>query len=67
MSIRAIELGMDPERVSELLHRKPDTSTTQAHPILERTKTVTWAGLRIVYDGLKSGRSRHQRQHEESP
>lgn len=55
MSIRAIQLGMDPERVSELMDRRPDTTSTEAHPILERTRTVTWGGLRIVYDGVKSG------------
>ena len=54
-SIRAIQLGMGPERVLELMARKPDTTSTQAHPILERTKTVTWGGLRVVYDGVKSG------------
>lgn len=54
-SIRAIQLGMGPERVLELLGRRPDTTSTEAHPIVERTKTVTWGGLRIVYDGVKSG------------
>ena len=55
MSIRGIQLGMGPERVLELIERRPDTSTTQAHPIVERTKTVTWGGLRVVYDGVKAG------------
>ena len=55
MSIRGIQLGMGPERVLELMERRPDKSTTQAHPIVERTKTVTWGGLRVVYDGVKAG------------
>lgn len=54
-SIRAIQLGMGHERVLELMGRRPDAVTTQAHPIVERTKTVTWGGLRVVYDGVKSG------------
>lgn len=54
-SIRAIQLGMGPERVLELMGRKPDTTKTQAHPIVERTKTVSWGGLRVVYDGVKPG------------
>lgn len=55
MSIRGIQLGMDSVRVNELLGAKPDSATTEAHPIVERTKTVTWGGLRVVYDGVKSG------------
>ncbi len=54
-SIRGIQLGMDPERVHELLDDKPDTTSTQAHPIVERTTTMTWGGLRVVYDGVKAG------------
>lgn len=54
-SIRGIQLGMSPDRVLELMGRKPDTTTTQAHPIVERTKTVTWGRLRVVYDGVKPG------------
>lgn len=53
-SIRAIQLGMGPERVLELMARKPDTTSTEAHPIVERTKTVTWGGLHVVYDGVKA-------------
>ena len=54
-SIRGIQLGMGPDRVLELMVRKPDTTSTEAHPILERTKIVTWGGLRVVYDGVKPG------------
>ena len=54
-SIRGVQLGMDPARVRELLDRAPDSSRTDPHPILERTKTWTFGALRVVFDGVKAG------------
>ena len=54
-SIRGVQLGMDPSRVREVLDRAPDSSRTDPHPILERTKTWTFGALRVVFDGVKAG------------
>ena len=54
-SIRGVQLGMDPARVRELLDRAPDSSRTDPHPIVERTKTWTFGALKVVFDGTKAG------------
>jgi hypothetical protein len=54
-SIRGVQLGMNPSRVREVLDRAPDSSRSDPHPILERTKTWAFGALRVVFDGVKAG------------